>query len=125
MQKFGWEPFQHKHHESRFTRFYEDFWLPRKFGFEKRRAHFSSLILTGQMTREEALERISKPELSEEFLQKEFDYVADKLDLSRSELQEIFDGENKTFRDYNNKIKLIGFGAQMMQKLGLEKRLFR
>ena len=46
IEKFGWEPFQHKHHESRFTRFYEDFWLPRKFGFEKRRAHFSSLILT-------------------------------------------------------------------------------
>jgi hypothetical protein len=125
MDKFGWEPFQHKHHESRFTRFYEDFWLPRKFGFEKRRAHFSSLILTGQMTREEALERISRPELPEEFLQKEFDYVADKLDLTRAELQAIFDGENKTFYDYKNKIKLIGFGAKMMQKLGLEKRLFR
>ena len=123
--KFGWEPFQHKHHESRFTRFYEDFWLPRKFGFEKRRAHFSSLILTGQMTRQEALERISKPELSEEFLQKEFDYVADKLDLTRAELQAIFNSENKTFHDYKNKIKLIGFGAKMMQKLGLEKRLFR
>ena len=124
-KKFGWEPFQHKHHESRFTRFYEDFWLQRKFGFDKRRAHFSSLILTGQMTREEALERISKPELPEEFLQKEFDYVADKLDLTRAELQAIFDGENKTFHDYKNKIKLIGFGAKMMQKLGLEKRLFR
>jgi hypothetical protein len=125
MEKFGWEPFQHKHHESRFTRFYEDFWLPRKFGFEKRRAHFSSLILTGQMTREEALERISKPELSEEFLQKEFDYVADKLDLTRAELLEIFEGENKTFHNYKNKIKFIGLGAQLMQKLGLEKRLFR
>jgi N-acetyl sugar amidotransferase len=123
--KFGWEPFQHKHHESRFTRFYEDFWLPRKFGFEKRRAHFSSLILTGQMTRDEALERISRPELSEEFLQKEFDYVADKLDLTRAELQEIFYRENKTFHDFKSKIKLIGFGAHMMQKLGLEKRLFR
>jgi N-acetyl sugar amidotransferase len=123
--KFGWEPFQHKHHESRFTRFYEDFWLPRKFGFEKRRAHFSSLILTGQMTRDNALERISKPELSEEFLQKEFDYVADKLDLTRVELEEIFYDENKTFHDYKSKIKLIAFGAYMMQKLGLEKRLFR
>jgi len=123
--KFGWESFQHKHHESRFTRFYEDYWLPRKFGFQKRRAHFSSLILTGQMTREEALERITKPELSEEFLEKEFEYVADKLDLSISELQEIFKGENKTFHDYKNKIKLIGFGAKMMQKLGIEKRLFR
>ena len=59
------------------------------------------------MTRNEALERISKPELSEEFLQKEFDYVADKLDLTRAELQEIFDGENKTFHDYKNKIKLM------------------
>ena len=125
IEKFGWEPFQHKHHESRFTRFYEDFWLPRKFGFQKRRAHFSSLILTGQMTRDEALVRICKPELPEEFLQKEFDYVADKLDLTRAELQAIFDGENKTFHDYKNKIKLIGFGAKMMQILGLEKRLFR
>lgn len=125
MDKFGWEPFQHKHHESRFTRFYEDFWLPRKFGFEKRRAHFSSLILTGQMSRDEALERISKPELPEDFLQKEFDYVADKLEITRAELQEIFEGENRTFHHYNNKIKLIGLGARMMQKLGLEKRLFR
>jgi N-acetyl sugar amidotransferase len=124
-EKYGWEPFQHKHHESRFTRFYEDFWLPEKFGFQKRRAHFSSLILTGQMTREEALERISKPELSEDFLQKEFDYVADKLDMTRQELQSIFDGKNKTFHDYRSKIKLIGFGAKVMTKLGLEKRLFR
>ncbi len=41
--KFGWQKFQHKHHESRFTRFFEDYWLPKKFGYEKRRAHFSSL----------------------------------------------------------------------------------
>jgi len=124
-EKYGWEPFQHKHHESRFTRFYEDFWLPRKFGFEKRRAHFSSLILTGQMTRDEALERISKPELSEDVLQKEFDYVADKLDLSRIELEEIFNGSNKTFHDYNNKIGFIKIGAKVMNLMGLEKRLFR
>lgn len=124
-EKFGWESFQHKHHESRFTRFYEDFWLPRKFGYQKRKAHFSSLILTGQMTREEALERISKPELSKEFLIKEFEYVANKLDLTTEQLQEIFEGENKTYKDYKNKIGIIKFGAQAMQKLGLEKRLFR
>lgn len=125
MEKFGWESFQHKHHESRFTRFYEDYWLPRKFGYQKRRAHFSSLILTGQMTRESALERVSKPELSEEFLQKEFEYVADKLDLSVRELQGIFEEPNKTFHDYKNKIKLIRLGAKAMSILGLEKRLFR
>ena len=125
IKNYGWEPFKHKHHESRFTRFYEDYWLPRKFGFDKRRAHFSSLILTGQMTRKEALLRISKPELSEEFLQKEFEFVADKLELTKEELLIIFNGKNKTFRDYRSKIKLIGYGAKIMIKLGLEKRLFR
>ena len=125
IKKFKWEPFQHKHHESRFTRFYEDFWLPRKFGFDKRRAHFSSLILTGQMTRDEALERISKPELSEEFLIKEFEYIADKLDLTTEELQNIFEGKNKTFYDYNSKIKLLKLGAKFTQLIGLERRLFR
>lgn len=124
-EKFGWESFQHKHHESRFTRFYEDFWLPRKFGYQKRKAHFSSLILTGQMTREEALERVSKSELSEEFLMKEFEYVANKLDMTTEQLQEIFEGENKTYKDYKNKMGIIKLGAQAMQKLGLEKRLFR
>ncbi|WP_432673089.1 N-acetyl sugar amidotransferase [Flavobacterium sp. SM2513] len=123
--KYGWEKFQHKHHESRFTRFFEDYWMPRKFGYEKRRAHFSSLILTGQMTREQALERISKPELDDLTLQKEFDYVAEKLDFTRDELQAIFEGENKTFNDYKNKRALIGLGAKTMRKFGLEKRLFR
>ncbi|WP_374035586.1 N-acetyl sugar amidotransferase [Bdellovibrio bacteriovorus] len=122
---FGWQKFKHKHHESRFTRFYEDYWMPRKFGYEKRRAHFSSLIMTGQMTRDEALERISKPELSEEFLKTEFEFVANKLDLTVEELQRIFDGENKTCLDYKNKKFVIGLGAKVLRALGIERRLFR
>jgi N-acetyl sugar amidotransferase len=124
-EKFGWQKFQHKHHESRFTRFYEDFWMPQKFGYHKRRAHFSSLILTGQMTRDEALERISKPEMDEEFLKQEFEFVANKLDLTVEELDAIFKGENKTYKDYSNKRWLIGIGAKVMRILGLENRLFR
>ncbi|MBN9300153.1 MAG: N-acetyl sugar amidotransferase [Filimonas sp.] len=124
-EKFKWQKFQHKHHESRFTRFYEDYWLPKKFGFQKRRAHFSSLILTGQMTREEALDRVSKPELDEHFLDKEFEYVAHKLDLTKDELQKIFEGPNKTYRDYKNKMGIIKLGSKVMRLLGLEKRLFR
>lgn len=122
---FGWKRFQHKHHESRFTRFYEDYWLPRRFGFEKRRAHFSSLIMTGQMTREQALDRISHPEMDEHFLKQEFEYVAHKLGLSVAELQQLFDMPKKTYRDYRNKRELIGFGSNIMRKLGLEKRYFR
>lgn len=124
-RRFGWQRFQHKHHESRFTRFYEDYWLPRKFGFHKRRAHFSSLIMTGQMTREAALDRLSRPEMDQHFLKQEFEYVANKLDLSVVELQEIFDGPNKTYRDYRNKRWAIGLGANVLSKLGLERRMFR
>lgn len=124
-RRFGWQRFKHKHHESRFTRFYEDYWLPRRFGFEKRRAHFSSLIMTGQMTREEALERIAKPEMDEHFLTQEFEYVAHKLDLTVDELQAIFDGPKRTYRDFKNKRNLISLGANLMSKLGMEKRFFR
>ncbi len=123
--KYGWEKYKHKHHESRFTRFYEDYWMPQKFGYQKRRAHFSSLILTGQMTRDEALERISRPEMDEQFLKQEFEYVANKLDLKVSELQNIFEGPNKTYKDYKNKMGLIKLGSRAMNMLGLEKRLFR
>lgn len=124
-RRFGWQRFQHKHHESRFTRFYEDYWMPRKFGFHKRRAHFSSLIMTGQMTRNQALERIAKPEMDEYFLHQEFEYVAHKLGLTVPELQAIFDAPNKTFHEYKNKRWVIGLGAKVLGAIGLEKRLFR
>lgn len=124
-RRFGWQRFQHKHHESRFTRFYEDYWLPRRFGYHKRRAHFSSLIMTGQMTRDQALKRITKPEMDEHFLKQEFEYVAHKLDLTVGELQRMFELPTMTFRDYKNKRSLIGLGANAMRWLGLEKRYFR
>lgn len=124
-QRFGWKKFQHKHHESRFTRFFEDYWLPRKFGFDRRRAHFSSLILTGQMTRQEALDRIATPELDDHFLECEFEYVAHKLDLTVAELRDIFNGKNKSSDDYKSKRALIEFGSRVLSILGLEKRLYK
>lgn len=124
-EKYGWQKFQHKHHESRFTRFYEDYWLPRRFGYEKRRAHFSSLILTEQMTRDEALDRISRPEMDEQFLKQEFEYVANKLDLTVGELQTLFELPLKTYKDYKNKKKIISLGTKALSMFGSERRLFR
>jgi putative aminotransferase len=124
-EKYGWKPFQHKHHESRFTRFYEDYWMPRKFGYEKRRAHFSSLIMTGQMTRDEAINRLKTPEIDDKFMKSEFEFVANKVGLSVAELQEIFDGENKSFHDYNNKYKIFHLGGKLLNLLGLERRQYR
>jgi len=124
-RRFGWQRFQHKHHESRFTRFYEDYWLPHRFGFEKRRAHFSSLIMTGQMTREQALNRISRPEMDVHFLNREFEYVAHKLSLSVDELQNYFRMPRKSYRDYKNKRRLISLATSILRKAGFEKRYFR
>lgn len=123
--KYGWQSFKHKHHESRFTRFFEDYWLPRRFGYEKRRAHFSSLIMTDQMQRERALERISTPEMSEEFLMQEFEFVAHKLGISVTELEVMFKSPKKTYKDYKNKRWLISLGAQILRFIGPEKRFFR
>ena len=126
LNKFcGWKKFKHKHHESRFTRFFEDYWLPIKFGFDKRRAHFSSLILTDQMTREDAIKRIKSPELDDHFLKEEFEYVSHKLDLTVSELKSIFEGDNKNVDDYKNKQLIVNLGSKIMQSFGLEKRLYK
>jgi len=122
---YGWQSFKHKHHESRFTRFYEDYWLPLKFGFEKRRAHFSSLIMTNQIQRKEALDRISTPEMSKEFLVQEFEFVAHKLGITVNDLETIFNSPNKTYKNYKNKRWLIRIGAQILKYVGPEKRFFR
>ena len=121
-KRFGWKSFQHKHHESRFTRFYEDYWLPTRFGFHKRRAHFSSLIMTKQMEREQALERLLRPEMDDHFLQQELQYVARKLELDNHELEHLLELPKKTFQNYKNKRWLIRKGAAVMRSLNLEKR---
>jgi hypothetical protein len=124
-ERFDWIRYPQKHYESRFTRFYESFWTVRKFRYDKRRAYFSSLILTEQMDRNEALGRISTPELPEEVMQREFEYVANKLDWSKEEFQEIFDQENKSFLDYGNNYWLIVMFAKLANFFGIDKRLFK
>ena len=124
-EKFGWQPYPQKHYESRFTRFYESYWTPKKFGYDKRRAYLSSEILTGQLTREEALARVARPELDEETMAREFEYVATKLGWTVAEFEAIFKGRNKTFRDYKNNMFLITLGANIFNLLGLDNRIFR
>lgn len=125
VDRFGWQTYPYKHYESRFTRFYEGYWLPKKFGYDKHRAHFSSLILTKQMTREDALKLIAQPAYDQETINHDFEYIAKKLDLTVAELQELFNGENKSYRDYKNNMALIALGTRVMQILGVEKRILR
>lgn len=118
--KFGWQPYPQKHFESRFTRFYEGYWLPKKFGFDTRKVQYSSLIVTNQMTRDEALEKLKIPALDEVTVRQEFEYVANKLEISTDELQGYLEAPNKTFRDYKSQEAIYMLGAKVMKVLGLE-----
>jgi N-acetyl sugar amidotransferase len=125
VDKFGWQRYAHKHYESRFTRFYEGYWMPTKFGFDIRRAHYSSLILTNQMTRDEAIEKLSKPAYDVETVAQDFEYVATKLGFTVQEFQALMDAPNKTYRDYKSNMALISLGTTIMQFLGIEKKIMR
>ncbi len=125
IDKFGWQRYAHKHYESRFTRFFEGYWLPTRFGFDKRRAHFSSLILTNQMTREEALERVAKPAYDEATIAQDFEYIATKLDISVDELRALHRLPLKSYHDYKSAMPMIQLGTAVMRAFGVQRAIIR
>lgn len=124
-ERFGWERYQNKHFENLFTRFYEGYWLPKKFGYDKRRAHFSSLILTGQLKREDALEILEQPPYPLADAMKDMELIANKLGITKSEFEEMMNGPNKTYRNYQSGLAPINLAIKTAQLVGLEKRNFR
>lgn len=125
IENFGWQPYSQKHFESRFTKFYEGYWLPKKFGYDKRKVQFSSLILTNQMTRESALQELQRPSYDVSTIHDDFEYIATKLGISVVELQGYLDGPNHTFRDYKSQIGTFNLGVKALTALGVEKRAIR
>ncbi len=120
-REFGWCPYPQKHFESRFTRFYESYWLPVRFGYDVRKVQFSSLILTGQMSREEALDRLKEPPFDSDNIHHEFEYVATKLGIPPEELITYLVAHRKTYRDYKNQAWLYDLGAKAMRMMKLER----
>ena len=102
--------------ESRFTKFFEGYWLPTRFGFDFRRIQFSSLILTGQMTREEALHNLETPSYDNEMINQEFNYISTKLGISPDELRSYHKMPKKFYWDYKNNLKLFKMGAWFMSR---------
>ena len=125
VERFGWQRYAHKHHESRFTRFYEGYWLPTKFGFDKRRAHFSSLILTEQLSRDDALHKIEQPAYPRDEMAQDMEYIANKLGISVTELEGYRDGPNRSYRDFANAMGLIDLGTRAMRALGMQRSIIR
>jgi N-acetyl sugar amidotransferase len=125
VEMYGWRPYPQKHFESRFTRFYEGYWLPTRFGYDTRRVQYSSLILTGQMTREDALERLKTPAYDPATIDEDFEYVATKLGISASELRGYHTIPLKTYLDYKNREWLFELGAKTLKFFGAERAIKR
>lgn len=120
-ETYGWRPYGQKHFESRFTKFYEGYWLPTRFGFDTRKVQYSSLILTGQMTRSEALEKLKQPAYNPDTIDDEFKYIAAKLNISVDELTSYLKAPIKSYKDYRNQESLFILGAKLLKALGVER----
>ncbi len=114
---YGYKRYPYKHYESVFTRFYQGYILPRKFNVDKRKVHFSNLILTGQMTREEALKDLQKiPYESEELLEQDIQYFLKKMGWTREQLEEYLKRPRKEHYEYGSEYKLYYFLANIYKK---------
>ena len=98
--ELGWRYYGGKHYESIYTRFYQGYILPQKFGFDKRRSHLSSLICSGEITREKALEELQIPTYSPSMQEEDREYVAKKLGFSEEEFNAMMNAPKKTYWDY-------------------------
>lgn len=124
-REYGWKPYARKHDESRFTKFYEGFWLPERFGYDTRRVQLSSLIVSGQLTRDQAIEELRKPSYDPATIDDEFKYIATKLGISTDELWTYFRMPKKTHRDYRNREWMFVLGARILRAIGAEKSIKR
>lgn len=121
IKEYGYVPYGQKHFEDILTKFLEGYWLPKRFGYDVRKPQYSSLILTDQMTRDEAVERLKNPPLVEEEGKELFKQVADMLEISENELQSYFNMPLKTYKDYKHQDYMFDFGAKIMYRMKFDK----
>lgn len=124
-EKYGWMRYENKHYENVFTRFFEGYYLPHKFGFDTRKNVYSNQILAGTMNRDEALELLKKPSYDPDLMEQDKEYIAKKLGISTEEFDEIIAGENKTPLDYKNSMWLLKIGVGICKLVGIENRNIR
>lgn len=109
-EKVGYKEYDKKHGESIFTKFFQNYWLPHKFGYDKRKPHLSSLIVSEQISREQALGELKKPLYSELELNADIEYITKKLGIRQEEFEQILQMPSHNYSDFPNmekKYKLI------------------
>lgn len=123
-KEYGYEPYSQKHFEDLITKFLEGWWVPKRFGHDIRRAQLSSLVITGQMTRDEALKILEEPPVSEEEGKEMFKEVAERLEITEEELWRLFELPECT-EHFKSQEKIYNLGIRLYEVLGIEKRIRR
>lgn len=116
-KEIGWRPYGRKHGESVFTKLFQNYYLPTKFGFDKRKPHLSSLIVSGQMTREEALAELSSPLYDMNELETDIMYFCKKLRITRDEFEVYMKAPIHDYTDFANWNNLHS-RMKLLQKFG-------
>ena len=116
-KELGWIYYGGKHYESVYTRFFQGYILPVKFGIDKRRGHLSDLILSKQITREDALLVLSRPGYEDKLLVQDKKFVIKKLGLDEQKFQDLMDLEKRSFNDYPNNSAIINKIKKMVNNL--------
>ena len=114
-KEYGWENYGNKHCESIWTKFFQEYFLPTKFGYDKRRPHYSSMILAGEMSREEALKKLESPAYQGN-LEEDLKVILGKLGLSKAEWEEIMQTPKKSYKDYENNEELYQYKKQYLDR---------
>ena len=115
---YGYKRYPYKHYESIFTRFYQGYILPKKFGVDKRRVHFSTLIMSGQMERLKAIDDLNKiPYPNEEAMKIDIEYFLKKMQWSFEELQLYIERPEVSHEKYSSEIKLFNLLANLKKRM--------
>lgn len=121
-RELDWKEYGGKHFESTYTKFFQTFLLPVKFGIDKRKVHYSALIRSGQMTRDEVLTKLKQKPYNEETLEAEKEYIYKKFEITKEEFERILKLPPKTYHDYptyNNIASKFESVKNFVKKIGI------
>jgi len=100
IENLNWKDYGGKHYESFITKFWQGYILPEKFNFDKRKAHLSSLVIAGQIKREDALKELENPPYPPEDIEHDKEYFCEKIEISMNEFDDYMNKPTKSFFDY-------------------------
>ncbi|SCY56994.1 MULTISPECIES: N-acetyl sugar amidotransferase [unclassified Pseudomonas] len=121
----GYRSYARKHGESIFTKLFQNYYLPTKFGYDKRKLHYSSMILSGQMSREEAIVKLAEPLYAADELENDIDYFCKKMRVNRQQFDELMQAPIHDYSDFKSwdKLQAVAKKSQVFLQKLLGRRL--